>query len=357
MSASYTAVYGWLLVRLIPWKMQYRDSLTAPMSGHTASIDFHVRWISQEQLTCFLAESKIVWKGRTNQANSTCWSKKALTDSFPDCSIHSRRQAWPLTEHNEYSCTYSSIPNGIFPQVRSQLLSCRSNIAYLAATMPLYNAPEKNSDAHYLLRFERSYTLPKGRVRPSTGNIEHHFQVIKSIKNGGGLNEGINVVEHRQTGKWYIQKKLPTDIQESEREILFPERSQATKYCRMYWCLHTSRAVSQKCKSLHTILRTRHSPGPHQEIRGSERAISPRTSLYPRTLHLARSRINDKRFSIHPPRYISRRYRGHGSGSVAANRPPRRQTRQHLPPQLRALRISRNCPRRLCKSPVSQAIN
>lgn len=97
--------------------------------------------------------------------------------------------------------------------------------------MPLYNAPEKNSDAHYLLRFERSYTLPKGRVRPSTGNIEHHSQVIKSIKNGGGLNEGINIVEHRQTRKWYIQKKLPTDIQESEREILFPERSQASKYC------------------------------------------------------------------------------------------------------------------------------
>ena len=87
--------------------------------------------------------------------------------------------------------------------------------------MPLYNVPQQSSHVHDLRRFERSYTLPKGRERPSIRNIEHHFRVTESMKNGGGLNEGINIVEHKQTGKRYIQKKLPADIKESEREILF----------------------------------------------------------------------------------------------------------------------------------------
>ena len=80
---------------------------------------------------------------------------------------------------------------------------------------------EINPNLNDLRRFERLYSLPKGRQLPSTKNISHHFRLIKSLKNGGGLNEGISIVEHKKTGILYVEKKLPTDFPETEREILF----------------------------------------------------------------------------------------------------------------------------------------
>ena len=79
--------------------------------------------------------------------------------------------------------------------------------------MPRYNGSGRTCCLTDLLRFEKSYTLPKGRQRPSRESIEHHFRLIKRIKNGGGLNQGINIVQHK--------KMLPNDDQETEREILF----------------------------------------------------------------------------------------------------------------------------------------
>ena len=87
--------------------------------------------------------------------------------------------------------------------------------------MPGYNAPERNCGLTDLLRFEKSYTLPKGRQGPSRESIEHHFKLVKRIKNGGGLNKGINIVQHKKKGAIYVQKMLPTDDPETEREILF----------------------------------------------------------------------------------------------------------------------------------------
>ncbi len=72
-----------------------------------------------------------------------------------------------------------------------------------------------------LLQYERLYSLPDGRPRPSRKNIDHHFKLIKKLKNGGGLNEGINIVRYKKNNNLFVQKKLPSAYRESEREILF----------------------------------------------------------------------------------------------------------------------------------------
>lgn len=72
-----------------------------------------------------------------------------------------------------------------------------------------------------LHRYERLYSLPEGRFHPSRKNIDHHFKLVKSIKNGGGLNEGINIVKYRKLGNVFVQKKLPIDYEDGLREILF----------------------------------------------------------------------------------------------------------------------------------------
>lgn len=99
----------------------------------------------------------------------------------------------------------------LLPKVEPLQQIEKSNILWFAATMPFED----------LLRYARLYSVPEGRFHPSRENIEHQFKLVKSIKNGGGLNEGINIVKSRKSGNSLVQKKLPIDYEDGLREILF----------------------------------------------------------------------------------------------------------------------------------------
>ena len=81
-----------------------------------------------------------------------------------------------------------------------------------------------------LFRFQKDYGLPPGRSDVAMEPLDHLYRVEKVLDSGGrggkaigGLNNGVFLVRHIQTGKRCVQKRIPTDhgmASVLEREIL-----------------------------------------------------------------------------------------------------------------------------------------